>query len=151
MGDHLGVEQEDGEHWLGHHGEQLVVKAVHVAETHVLGDSQPPHELQRSCSEGQRERRRAERPERKDFQVGGGEGLEEVGPEAYLVHDVGVSLEGEPPLPHGDWRAGENGWRRYRRRRFGEVAFCASAVRGIGGAQLAAAFSVSALAGEMAN
>lgn len=24
----------------------------------------------------------------------------------YLVHDVGVGLEGKPPLPHGDWRAG---------------------------------------------
>jgi len=40
------VEEEDGENGLGHHGKQLVVQAVDVAELHIpLGDSQPPYEL----------------------------------------------------------------------------------------------------------
>uniref|UniRef100_A0A0A9F2D5 Uncharacterized protein n=1 Tax=Arundo donax TaxID=35708 RepID=A0A0A9F2D5_ARUDO len=34
----LGVEQDDGEHRLGHKREHLVVEPVDVAEPYVLGD-----------------------------------------------------------------------------------------------------------------
>jgi hypothetical protein len=70
-GDHLGVEQEDCEHWLGHHGEHVVVEAVHVAEPHVLGDPEPPDELHRLRSGGRRERGRAERTKRKGTRLPG--------------------------------------------------------------------------------
>uniref|UniRef100_A0A0A9H461 Uncharacterized protein n=1 Tax=Arundo donax TaxID=35708 RepID=A0A0A9H461_ARUDO len=58
----LGVEQDDGEHRLGHKREQLVVEPVDVAEPNVLGDPQSPHELHQSRSTGRRERGRARGP-----------------------------------------------------------------------------------------
>lgn len=55
------VEEEDGENGLGHHSEQLIVKAVDVAELHILlVDSQPPYELHIPQLRGSNQRERNE-------------------------------------------------------------------------------------------
>jgi hypothetical protein len=119
------VEEDDGEHGLGHHGEQLVVEAVYIAELHFpLGDPQSPHELHApppvaSVSESR------ERPET----TGGNETLAGTGfgggpREAHLVHDVRVGLQRDPPLPHlhgARRRKSKAGGERTGRRRGGGI------------------------------
>lgn len=124
MGTYQGserVEEEDGEHGLGHHGEQLVVEAVDVAELRLpLGDSQPPHELRDTsgganpATTGEAVSVEEEEEEEEEERAGNpSDGREGGGGErgAHLVHDVGVGLERDPPLPHllGTRRGGGRG------------------------------------------
>jgi len=100
-----GVEEEDGENGLGHHGEQLIVQAVDVAELHIpLGDSQPPYELHKPTPRQQSARAARNGRKRNPSKLPAPEAEAEAGAgrgaRAHLVHDVRVGLQRDPALPH---------------------------------------------------